>query len=230
MSTLTAEAAFFEEVASNFARSYHSTVVLRQRLEFWHQYIARYARSGGMCIDAGCGPGLLLRKALELGMGGLGIDASPTMLRLARHNCQKFIERVRFEEVSLPWRDPELTESADLIICSSVLEYVPDVQAAARDFYRMLKPGGVLLASLPNRQSWFRKIESMRSFFVPLKYLRFQHHQFTLAGAQNLFADVNLVPEEIRCFSRSPLAIRMRLPESSPRAGNMLLCVMRKPG
>jgi len=45
----------------------------------------------------------------------------------------------------LPLRSDEF----DLVICTQVLEYVPELRAVIAEIYRVLKPGGSLLLSMP---------------------------------------------------------------------------------
>ena len=47
--------------------------------------------------------------------------------------------------VSIPVSD----ESFDVILCSEVLEHIPDPVAAINEFSRILKPGGILLITAP---------------------------------------------------------------------------------
>lgn len=50
---------------------------------------------------------------------------------------------------------PLPSESFDMVICSEVLEHIPDVSHAVCEFERILKPGGTLIVSSPNWLSWF---------------------------------------------------------------------------
>lgn len=45
------------------------------------------------------------------------------------------------------------TESFDLVLCSEVIEHIPDVAAALASMHRILRPGGKLLLSTPHRYS-----------------------------------------------------------------------------
>ena len=45
---------------------------------------------------------------------------------------------------------PEITdESLDAIVCTEVLEHCADLYSAVKEMYRVLKPGGLLLAAAP---------------------------------------------------------------------------------
>jgi ubiquinone/menaquinone biosynthesis C-methylase UbiE len=45
--------------------------------------------------------------------------------------------------------------SIDIIVCSEVLEHIPEREKAAAELYRILKPGGTLLLSMPQKNSLF---------------------------------------------------------------------------
>jgi ubiquinone/menaquinone biosynthesis C-methylase UbiE len=47
--------------------------------------------------------------------------------------------------ISIPVPD----ESFDVVLCSEVLEHIPDPVAAIKEFSRILKPGGILLVTAP---------------------------------------------------------------------------------
>lgn len=44
---------------------------------------------------------------------------------------------------------PEPAESFDVILCSEVLEHLPDPLRALQELYRLLKPGGVIIITAP---------------------------------------------------------------------------------
>jgi ubiquinone/menaquinone biosynthesis C-methylase UbiE len=43
--------------------------------------------------------------------------------------------------------------SFDMILCSEVIEHVPDPESALKEMHRLLKPGGILILSTPQRHS-----------------------------------------------------------------------------
>jgi arsenite methyltransferase len=105
-------------------------------------------RAGERVLDIGSGPGYLACQMAEaVGAGGLvqGIDASPSMLEIARRrNCGPGAARVELDEGdagSLPFPDA----SFDAAVSTQVYEYVADMPAALAEARRVLVPGGRLL-------------------------------------------------------------------------------------
>ena len=96
---------------------------------------------GGVILDAGCGQGVLipfLRAIAGDAARLIALDASAPMLR------------------ALPRKDPHVTAIhapaermplidgyVDAVVCFSAFPHFSDKAAAAKEFYRVLKPGGV---------------------------------------------------------------------------------------
>lgn len=89
-------------------------------------------------------------------------DISPGMLAALQANAERLgldVTTVRTEAETLPFAD----DSFDLVFGHAVLHHIPDLDRAAREFRRVLRPGGVLafcgepsahgdrLAALPKR-------------------------------------------------------------------------------
>ena len=100
----------------------------------------------GRVLDVGCGTGYL---GLGLAHAGLVdalhlVDLSPGMLRRAGENADALgvsAHRVRATAGALPYRDGW----ADAIVTRGVLHHLHDVDAALREWRRVLRPGGPLL-------------------------------------------------------------------------------------
>lgn len=68
----------------------------------------------------------------------------------------RHLDHVKHADLSgLPMADA----SVDLFICNHVLEHVPDVAAALREIYRVLKPGGTAILQVPLALRLDRSIE-----------------------------------------------------------------------
>jgi 2-polyprenyl-6-hydroxyphenyl methylase/3-demethylubiquinone-9 3-methyltransferase len=74
--------------------------------------------------------------------------------RLGRNEA--VMDRLRFEHVDTIANLHTSDETFDGILCSSVLEYVPDPPKCLAEFHRVLKPEGILLVSVPNSGSVIR--------------------------------------------------------------------------
>ena len=100
-------------------------------------------KTGESVLDIGSGPGHQVREMSPMvGPSGsvCGVDTSDSMLKRARRRCED-LPNVVFHEgdaVSLPFNDGTF----DAVISSMVFEYLPDVPAALRETYRVLKRGG----------------------------------------------------------------------------------------
>lgn len=64
--------------------------------------------------------------------------------------------------------------SVDCIVCTEVLEHVPDPSACVHEAIRLLRPGGVFIVSVP--------------FFYPIHNDPFDYRRFTAEGLQHLHA------------------------------------------
>ncbi len=88
-------------------------------------------------LDIGCGTGATLGGLATFG-DVTGLDFSLDALRFCRQRGEHRLVRARGE--SLPFAD----SSADVITALDLLEHIPDDAAAAKEFARVLRPGGLL--------------------------------------------------------------------------------------
>lgn len=98
-------------------------------------------------LDVGCGPGALLERIRKrLPTADLqGIEFSPAA---ARHAPDGLRERIVVGDILAV--APTLPQRAfDVIVCSEVLEHVPDPAAVVQRLAMLAKPGATLLFSVP---------------------------------------------------------------------------------
>lgn len=115
----------------------------RNRQRVVRKLVAAYTASGDLILDAGCGTGLNLRNLPE---GSVGLDLNPRNVELVDRRLP--LHRVVLGDVeAMPFRDHEF----DAVVCTEVLEHVPDPAGALAEIRRVLRPGGVLIGSVPAR-------------------------------------------------------------------------------
>ncbi|WP_459191722.1 class I SAM-dependent methyltransferase [Halosimplex sp. J119] len=103
------------------------------------------ALDGVRVLDAGCGDGHYAARLADRGADVLGVDASEAMVETARErhgDCAAF----RHGDLT-DGLDSVADDSVDLVVCQHVLSHVPDLDAAAAAFARVLRPGGSLVCS-----------------------------------------------------------------------------------
>ena len=131
---------FNKEEAEKLLEVYVTSDVVAQRIEFLE---AINLGKGERVLDVGTGPGFLAQAIAEtVGTSGsvCGVDISESLLDVARSQNKdtKHIEFVYGDASHLPYPD----EDFDSVVCTQVLEYVPDVDASLADIYRVLRKGG----------------------------------------------------------------------------------------
>ncbi len=112
---------------------------------------------GSLVVDVGCGPGANI-ASLAGAYECVGIDTSDDAIRLARDR----FDEVKFICGTAPEDLGELAGRADAYLLMDVLEHVPDDAAMLGSIVPVVKPGGVLLLTVPaDMRLWSRHDESL---------------------------------------------------------------------
>lgn len=109
-------------------------------------------------LDFGCGSGgsaiALALACPEIQCYGTDVDGREIEVARERAALYGVADRCHFEHVSASEILPVADCSADLSLCSSVLEYVTEKQArrfCIQEMLRIVRPNGLLFFSVPNR-------------------------------------------------------------------------------
>lgn len=104
---------------------------------------AANVESGMRVLDVCTGPGMLVEAALERGAQATGLDFSAQAVELAR----KLVPAGEFRQgdaQALPFED----NSFDAIVCAYGVIHVPVPEAALREMFRVVRPGGRVAISV----------------------------------------------------------------------------------
>lgn len=113
--------------------------------------------SGDLVLDLGCGEGRhVIHAYLAADVHAVGADLCLEDLQTTQKKFDEFAEQkpesgnasfglLQTDAMLLPFAD----NTFDKIICSEVLEHIPDYQAVIAEIERILRPGGDFIASVP---------------------------------------------------------------------------------
>jgi len=121
-------------------------------------------------LDIGAGTGSAKQFIDHAGVKAhwTGIEIDPkraTHCRRLGYNA--ILDQHNLERESLPFADQQF----DVVIASHILEHLEDDGAALADWYRLLKPGGLLLVGVPMHLGWVAAMARSR-------YTRRGRHDF----------------------------------------------------
>ena len=116
---------------------------------FYDDCIRMHSGYFGSILDVGCGRGFLLKKLSEKSEPGtkfFGIDISPKLVEIAKSNNPEATveigdaEKMRFNDATF-----------DFVFMTEALEHMQDFSKSLSEIMRVLKPGGIFIVTIPNR-------------------------------------------------------------------------------
>jgi ubiquinone/menaquinone biosynthesis C-methylase UbiE len=137
--------------------------LLSARSEYapWIAESLGYGETRGMrVLDVGCGQGIDVARYAMAGAHATGVDLTPRHVDLAKaHLAALGLEAhiVEGDAERLPFADA----SFDRASSNGVLHHTPDMPAALRELWRVLKPGGEVRVIVYNRWSfhyWLQQV------------------------------------------------------------------------
>jgi 2-polyprenyl-3-methyl-5-hydroxy-6-metoxy-1,4-benzoquinol methylase len=164
-----------EELGRHYPSRYYPTVVLDAAQ--YERSIGRYQkdkvrilkryRQSGKILDIGCGAGYFLHEAGEAGFDPEGVEFSREAAAFGRNHWDLRIADGDALSADLA------EESFDIVTMWQVLEHLPKAAATLARVRTLLRPGGLLVAAVPNFGSWQAGIFKGRWY-----HLDVPRHQF----------------------------------------------------
>jgi 2-polyprenyl-3-methyl-5-hydroxy-6-metoxy-1,4-benzoquinol methylase len=135
---------FYTTIADSYDRMV-SPYDLERRLELVFDELLPASLTGQRLLEVGCGTGWFSQRAWERGAEVTALDMGDALLRQAM--AKSPLRPVAGDAISLPLGDSIF----DIVISSEVIEHTVDPARAVREMARVLKPGGTLALTCPNR-------------------------------------------------------------------------------
>lgn len=131
----------FDSIAPGYAR--WSEILSVGGINAWHHAAVRALEieAGQAILDVGCGPGWVTRQiAARVGPGGhvVGLDPSPSMLRLAAREPSAHVQWVRGRGEHLPFAD----RTFDGVTAQFSLRNMGSWRDGIKEMVRVTRPGG----------------------------------------------------------------------------------------
>ena len=156
-------AAVFGETAVGFAAAVDRSIERGRYLrgDLFVKAVVDHVAPWSSVLDYGCGPGRISLMLARKGFRVLGLDPSPAMIATARQQSLDTLDLSFQVCQARPSDPPEIVY--DAIVCSSVIEYIPDPEQLLRWFSAALRPSGLLIISFANSRSlwgaWCRGLD-----------------------------------------------------------------------
>jgi len=154
------------------------------RHRFREDYLLRAVQTyapGKRVLDVGCGAGSMLQRLAKAGYQPFGLDmALPFLIYLQQKLQNTQISLLKGDLFQLPWANNKF----DAVVISEVLEHIEDDEAALREIWRVLRPGGVCVLSVPadpEQYDWFdRWVGHLRRYQKTELQQRLESQGFTV--------------------------------------------------
>ena len=183
---------FWNYESQDWGQKYGRKTSYFYRCRAFHEFFNATRFEKASILDYGCGAGDMTFPMLRSGHTVTGVDIAREMILKAAERARQYglAARASYHHLDDSVLSRIASEKFDVVVCSSVLEYVEDDTALLRLFHDVLRDGGYLLVSVPDRGSLFCKLDKWmyanRRFlhkFVPtekLGYLDIQKRQYDI--------------------------------------------------
>ncbi|MCX6186059.1 MAG: methyltransferase domain-containing protein [Bacteroidetes bacterium] len=132
-------------------KSYYSHTTYKdaedlKRLDFIVDSIKKLGLPNAKILDVGCGNGNISMALGSIGFNVVGVDIDETSIQNATK--KNTFSNIQFKIIDA--NSFTMNDEFDAVVCSEVLEHLEVPSDLVGSIFRILKPGGVLVATVPN--------------------------------------------------------------------------------
>jgi len=125
---------------------------------------------GGRLLDLGGGPGLIAISLLQACPAFSGeVFDFPETVKVAQSNIDRAGLSERLKVTSGNLATDSIGENFDLIWCSSVLHFMPDIEATLTKVWTALKPGGVFISAHAEVPSTSQEASKVLPYYLAMR-------------------------------------------------------------
>ncbi len=199
------------QLAGEFDQYYISSPDFIERYKIWTKLIDNYSNPDNYVLDIGCGTGIFSFYSAERNGRVIGIDASDEMVAVCqKKQAGKNYKNIIFLKLDIGSLTKVIHDKVDVILCSSVLEYVDDFDGSLALLCSLLNKNGIFIFSLPNWSSLYRKIEAiMFRLTGKPRYYKYVKNVFTLTEVVEKLKSCGLHILENLSYSKTPLLSKL---------------------
>lgn len=175
----------FARIQDYYDNVYYRGTAVSRAIPAHYRRLARRFQPwrGKKLLDVGCGVGLWLRAAAELGAIPAGVDISPVALDVCKESLPT-AELLCAPAERLPFANARF----DFISCLGALEHFLEPETALREMMRVAKPDAVFLLLVPNAGFLTRRL----GLFAGTRQVEVREEVRSLKEWQRLFESVGL--------------------------------------
>ncbi|MEW5984325.1 MAG: class I SAM-dependent methyltransferase [Acidobacteriota bacterium] len=136
---------FYDTIADRFDAVMNPYDRDRRLALVFDEYLGGHALSGQTLLDIGCGTGWFAARATARQAHVTGLDVSIRLLEKTRE--KSYATLIAGDACRLPFS----REAFDIVVSSECIEHTQDPLLAVREMCRVLRIGGTLVLTVPNR-------------------------------------------------------------------------------